>query len=230
MAWNMRGCGRTPNRLPSWYHSGQSEDLAVVIEHVRSRHPELPLFAVGISVGGNILCKHLGEQGMKGSNNIRAAVAVSVPLDLRGSAETLAHPSRRLYMEYLLRPLRARIREKSRRFPGLFTTEGLDSITTFHEFDARYTAPMHGFASVDEYWDRSSGLQYLDAITLPLLIITARDDPFLSPRCFPEKIATSSPLLSLETPDYGGHVGFIDTLSMHTTWLERRTIAFLAEH
>jgi predicted alpha/beta-fold hydrolase len=231
LAWNMRGCGGTPNSLPSWYHSGQSDDLAKVIEYARARHPELPLFAVGISVGGNILCKCLGEQKGIKAGDIRAAVAVSAPLDLRGSAETLAHPSRRIYMEYLLRPLRARIREKARRFPGLFTTEGLDSITTFREFDTRYTAPLHGFASVDDYWDSSSGLQYLKAITTPLLVLTARDDPFLSPTCLPEQLAADSGVVSLEAPEYGGHVGFIESIIMNSsTWLEHRVVTFIEEH
>jgi predicted alpha/beta-fold hydrolase len=227
LAWNMRGCGGKPNRLPSWYHSGQSKDLAAVLEHALTHHRELPLFAIGISVGGNILCKYLGEHGGANSSSIQAAIAVSAPLDLRGSAETLAHPSRRIYMEYLLRPLRARIREKAERFPGLFSTKGLETIATFHEFDARYTAPMHGFASVDEYWDSSSGLHYLHTIATPLLILTARDDPFLSPHCFPHHIASCSPILSLEVPDHGGHVGFINSLAMRETWLEQRALAFI---
>lgn len=230
LAWNMRGCGGVPNKLPSWYHSGKSDDLGAVLDHAHARHPTLPLFAIGISVGGNILCKYLGERAATQTGRVRAAIAVSAPLDLRGSAEVLAHPSRRLYMEYLLRPLRARMREKATRFPGLFSTDGLDSITTFHEFDARYTAPLHGFDSVDHYWDSSSGLRYLSAITTPLLIITARDDPFLSPSCFPERIANQSQLVTFEAPRHGGHVGFIDAITPRSTWLERRVVGFVDEH
>jgi len=182
---------------------------------------------VGVSIGGNILCKYLGEQGVSCRGVVEGAVAISVPLDLRGSAEVLARPSRRLYMEYLLRPLRARIREKAERFPELFTTEGLDDITTFHEFDARYTAPLHGFTSIDHYWDTCSGLRYLDGIQVPLLILTAQDDPFLSASCFPNHLAAQSPGISLETPKRGGHVGFFDSLRLHTTWLDQRTVSFI---
>ena len=227
LAWSMRGCGREPNRLATWYHSGKSDDLMAVISHARARYPDLDLFAVGISVGGNILCKLLGEYDNEGSHGITAGVAVSAPLDLRGSAETLAHPSRRLYMEYLLRPLRARIREKARRFPDLFSLDKLATIRSFHEFDARYTAPLHGFRSVDDYWDSCSGRHYLPAITTPLLILTAQDDPFLSPLCVPQEIAINSATLFLETPPHGGHVGFIDSLAMRTSWLERRVVDFI---
>lgn len=227
VAWNMRGCGNKPNRLPSWYHSGQSKDLTYVLEHIHSRYPAHALFCIGISIGGNILCKYLGEQAQVASKRIRAAVAVSTPLDLRGSAETLAKPSRRLYMEYLLRPLRARIREKARCFPHLFSTSGLNSIATFHEFDARYTAPLHGFTSIDHYWDTCSGMQYLAHINTPLLLLAANDDPFLSRSCFPDETVQSSPYIHVEIPEHGGHVGFITSLSMHTTWLEHRILDFI---
>lgn len=227
LAWNMRGCGATPNALPSWYHSGKSDDLAAVVDHVRAQHPTLKLFIIGVSIGGNILCKYLGELGASCRGGVEGAVAVSVPLDLRGSAEVLARPSRRLYMEYLLRPLRVRIREKARRFPNLFDTEGLDDIATFHEFDARYTAPLHGFTSVDHYWDTCSGLHYLEGIQVPLLILTAQDDPFLSASCFPTCLAAQSSVVSLESPPHGGHVGFVDTMRLHTTWLERRAVSFI---
>jgi len=228
VAWNMRGCGTTPNLLPSWYHSGKSDDLGAVVDHVHTEHPNLKLFIIGVSVSGNILCKYLGEQGRSCRGVIEGAIAISAPLDLRGSAEVLARPSRRPYMEYLLRPLRARIRQKAARFPDLFSTKGLADITTFHEFDARYTAPLHGFTSVDHYWDTCSGYRYLDGIQVPLLILTAQDDPFLSASCIPHRMAAQSYAISLETPKHGGHVGFIDTLPPRTTWLERRALTFIS--
>jgi predicted alpha/beta-fold hydrolase len=227
LTWNMRGCGGAPNYLPQWYHSGQSEDLAKVLEHARSQHPGLNLFAVGFSIGGNILCKYLGEAGASNRSLIKAAIAISSPLDLRGSAEILAKPSRRIYMEYLLRPLRARIREKAQLFPELFDTARLDAIRTFHEFDARYTAPIHGFKSVEHYYDECSGINYLKANQTPLLILSARDDPFLSAGCFPDELARDSELLCLEAPRFGGHVGFVEGLLMRRTWGEMRVVEFL---
>jgi predicted alpha/beta-fold hydrolase len=228
LAWNMRGCGRERNRLPTWYHSGQSSDLRMVVRHAREVRPTQRITLVGVSVGGNIVCKYLGEEGKNLAAAVQRAITISAPLDLRGSAETLARPSRAPYMRYLLRPLRSRIRDKAARFPSLFDVQGLDSIRNFYEFDRRFTAPMHGFASVEEYWNSCSGIRFLEHITIPTHIITASDDPFLSPECYPIKIARCSQLIFLETPRHGGHVGFIDSLNLSSTWLERRILEILA--
>lgn len=229
LAWNMRGCGTERNRLPTWYHSGQSEDLRSVIEHALAVHKG-PIVAVGFSVGGNILLKYLGEEANSVSQRLRAAVAISVPMDLAGSAAQLAEPRNSMYMGYLLKPLRARMAEKAARFPGLFDTAGLEKISTFREFDSRFTAPMHGFSSVEEYWERSSSLRFLGAIAIPTLAVSALDDPFLSPGCFPAEEARASRFVHLETPAHGGHVGFIKSFSLRSTWVEERAIQFLSPH
>jgi predicted alpha/beta-fold hydrolase len=227
LAWNMRGCGDTPNRLVPWYHSGQSCDLRLVVnEALEQHHGEIAL--IGFSVGGNITLKYLGEEGSSLTSRIKHAVVVSVPTDLRGSAEVLSRTRNRLYMEYLLRPLRRRMREKYSRFPGVFDIDALSSIKTFREFDERFTAPFHGFASVNQYWEQSSSRAYLASISVPTLAISALDDPFLSPSCFPFEIARNHRHLLLETPPHGGHVGFLDSFSLKTTWLEKRVASFLA--
>lgn len=228
LRWNMRGCGKLRNRLPTWYHSGQSEDLRNVVSHALEHHPG-ELVVVGISIGGNITLKYLGESGTSLSTRIRAAVAVSVPMDLKGSATELAKSKNRLYMRHLLRPLRARMREKALRFPGRFDISRLASIRTFHEFDALFTAPYHGFRSVDDYWERSSSKHFLSSIGIPTLLISAQDDPFLSPGCFPTEIARTRDNIFLEMPAYGGHVGFIHNLALRKTWLDRRILEFFRE-
>lgn len=226
LRWNMRGCGTQRNRLPTWYHSGQSEDLKHVVSQALGQHSG-ELVLVGISIGGNITLKYLGESATSLSPRIRAAVGVSVPIDLKGSAAELAKPKNALYMQYLLRPLRARMREKALRFPGRFDISRISSIRTFHEFDTLFTAPSHGFSSVDDYWERSSSKQFLTSINIPTLLISARDDPFLSPGCFPHEIALRANNILLESPAHGGHVGFIDGLKLKRTWLDRRIIEFL---
>lgn len=229
LAWNMRGCGTDRNRLKTWYHSGQSSDLRHVIEKALSCHKG-SIALVGFSVGGNITLKLLGEEGAGISSQIRAAVVISVPMDLAGSAEQLADPRNAIYMAYLLKPLRARILEKAASFPGEFDTSGLDAIRTFRDFDSRFTAPMHGFASVDEYWERSSSCHYISANTVPTLAVSAADDPFLSPGCFPSEFAQASKLFSLEVPKHGGHVGFFTGFSLKLSWAEQRAISFLEPH
>lgn len=227
LAWNMRGCGDTPNRLVPWYHSGQSSDLRLVVnEALEHHHGNIAL--IGFSIGGNITLKYLGEEGSFLAPRVKHAVAVSVPMDLRGCAETLSRRRNRLYMEYLLRPLRKRMREKFSRFPGVFDIAKLSSIKTFREFDERFTAPFHGFSSVEQYWELSSSRAYLPSISIPTLAISALDDPFLSPSCFPFDLARTHQHFVLETPLHGGHVGFLDSLSLKTTWLEKKVVSFLA--
>jgi predicted alpha/beta-fold hydrolase len=226
--WNMRGCGRHRNNLPTWYHSGFTDDLRAVVAHAANKLKRAQVSLIGISVGGNIVAKYLGEEGLAANKTIASAVIVSAPLDLESSAKTLAHPSRAIYMRYLLRPLRERIREKAHRFPDLFSTKGLDQIKNFYQFDQLYTAPYHGFNSVAEYWSLSSGIRYLADIRVPTLILSAKDDPFLGPECYPISIAQDNSHIILETPPHGGHVGFMESISSGRAWLERRAVGFLS--
>lgn len=227
LTWNMRGCGDMPNQLTTWYHSGKSEDLKAMISHaIPLSYQEIVL--VGFSVGGNITLKYLGEEGGRLPEKISRAVVISVPMDLQGSADVLAKRRNAMYMQYLLRPLRRRMRAKKERFHDQFDIRGLSRITTFHEFDRRFTAPFHGFSSVAEYWSSSSSINFLSTISIPTLAISALDDPFLSPSCFPHAIAAKHPMLFLDTPAHGGHVGFIDSLSLSMTWTEQRVVEFFA--
>lgn len=229
LTWNMRGCGDTPNRLVTWYHSGKSDDLrSIVTIATTMSYQEIGL--IGFSIGGNITLKYLGEVGSSAPSTISCAVAISVPIDLKGSALVLAKKRNAIYMQYLLRPLRRRMRQKKGMFPEHFDIQGLSTIRSFYEFDKRFTAPFHGFSSVEEYWDRCGAIRYLDAIKIPTLMLSALDDPFLSPSCFPHDIAHKHPHLFLETPPKGGHVGFIDSLSLGLSWAEARTAQFLHKH
>ena len=226
LAWNMRGCGDEPNKLVTWYHSGQSKDLRTIVSFADTLgYSEIAL--VGFSVGGNITLKYLGEGGRALQGKISRAVVISVPMDLAGAAAQLARPANAIYMQYLLRPLRARMRQKAKQFPNTFDLHGLASITSFHEFDTRFTAPFHGFSSVEEYWEQSSSLKYVDGVAIPTLAITAFDDPFLSRTCIADDVAQKLSFFTLEPSQHGGHVGFIETPRLTSTWSEQRTCSFL---
>lgn len=204
LAWNYRGCGGGPNRLFEDYHSGKSGDLRQVLAAVPARYAEIDL--IGFSIGGNITLKYLGEAPPE--RRVRRAAAVSVPCDLSGCAHHLARPGCRLYMENFLVSLRRKIRGKAARFPGRLDLKGLGRIGTFLEFDERYTAPINGFAGAEHYWRESSCLRVLEKIRLPVLLLNALDDPFLSPACHPRELAAGHEFLHLELSPAGGHVGF----------------------
>lgn len=225
LALNFRSCSGEPNRLPRSYHSGATEDLQVVVEAFGRDYDQLA--AVGFSLGGNLLLKYLGEEGANSA--IRSAVAVSVPCDLAGSADELAKPACRLYMWNFMRSLREKVRQKAARFPEQVPIEGLDSMRTFHEFDDRYTAPLHGFRDAEHYWASCSSRGFLADIRVPTLLLNAKDDPFLSEGCFPEDLCRDSAHVTLEMPDTGGHVGFLNGfLNGEQTYAETRALDFLS--
>jgi predicted alpha/beta-fold hydrolase len=231
IAWNCRGCSGEPNRQLRFYHSGASEDLAVVVDwalaHTEPKWSQVAL--VGFSLGGNMTLKYLGEQGGAVDPRIHAAVTFSVPCDLAGSSVRLAHWSNRLYMERFMKTLRAKVREKAERFPGRLDLTGLDAMRTFADFDDAYTAPLHGFADAADYWHTCGSIRFMDSIRVRSLLVNARDDPFLGGNCWPVGLAREHPHLYLETPTHGGHVGFVTRgAAASEYWSESRAAAFLS--
>lgn len=226
LAWNFRSCGGHMNHLPRFYHSGSTEDLRTVVQHVfeTSRYGSLALS--GFSMGGNLTMLYLGEEGNNLDSRIRGGISFSVPCDLAGSASMLALPSRKVYMQRFLKDLHAKMKEKAQRFPEVIDIDGFEQIRNFQQFDDRYTAPLHGFRDAEEYWAQASCLPRLADIRVPSLIVNAIDDPFLSPSCFPEKRTQLGDWVRLEAPRWGGHVGFVELARDGYYWSERRALKF----
>ena len=233
-AWNLRGCSGEPNRLARTYHSGVSDDLDAVVLRVldrpapgatRGRGGAEAVGLVGFSLGGNVTLKWLGERGDGADPRVVGAVGVSVPVDLGSSAVTMEHWSRRVYMARFLRSLRGKVEEKAARFPGVPDPAAIRGVRTFREFDGHVTAPLHGFDSADDYWARSSAKPLLGHVRTPTLLVQALDDPFLSPACYPYEAAARNPALTLLTPAWGGHVGFVERGGEF--WSETVTARFL---
>ena len=222
-ALNFRSCSGEPNRKALAYHSGATEDLEPVLQKLKAEYDSI--VAVGYSLGGNLLLKYLGEQGEHSS--ISAAVAISVPCDLKGSSEQLTALGNGIYMRRFLRSLRKKMEVKAALFPDEIDVSDFDWIKTFRQFDDRYTAPLHGFINAEDYWAKCNCLQFLPSITTPALIVNALDDPFLSKSCFPYERVESNPALSMITPKYGGHVGFAQK---GPYWSEQVTVQYLSAH
>jgi len=226
---NFRCCGGEINQGPLMYHSGDTNDLHSVVEFaIRQGYGRVVL--VGFSMGGNQVLKYLGEFPHRVPKEVRAAAVFSVPCDLTGAARELDRPKNRIYMRYFMKSLREKVRLKHRRYPEYYPLAGLERITTFAEFDNRYTAPVHGFASAKDYWRRASSLPFLGKIRIPTLMVNARNDSFLSGACFPVKLADQSANFHLETPAGGGHVGFTSPCGEKIYWSESRAAAFLSQH
>lgn len=203
---NFRGCSGEPNRLPRGYHSGETGDLGTVLQHLNSRGPQRPIYLVGISLGGNVLLKWLGEN--PDQHRVKKAIAISVPFELNTAALRLQTGASRLYQAHLLHKLRRSMHAKAGRIALPIDTGRLKSLTTFRQFDDQVTAPLHGFRDVDDYYQRSSSRQFIKHIRCPTLILQARNDPFMTPEAIPSSTELG-PNVQLEVSNSGGHVGFV---------------------
>lgn len=222
---HFRGCSGEPNRLARSYCAGCTEDLDHVVVQLHRREPDTPLAAVGYSLGGNMLLKWLGEQD--GPMPLRAAVAVSVPFLLERAARRMTEGLSRLYQRHLLRACKAGYRAKfATRDDAPVSLDELAAMRDFFAFDDRITAPLHGYAGVDDYYRRASCRAWLRDIETPTLILHALDDPFMTPDAVPETHELG-PGVRLELSPRGGHVGFVEGWGRY--WLEQRIPAFLAE-
>ncbi len=228
LAWNCRSCSGEMNRLPRFYHHGATEDLSAVVDHTLAkgyRHVAL----VGISMGGSMTLKYLGERADQLSPHIRVAAAFSVPCHLGSSAAALDKPANRFYLKRFLDKLGRKIRAKAVMFPETISANGFETITSFREFDNRYTAPLHGFADADDFYERASCMPHLHRIAIPTLLVNARNDPFLPEACYPIDVADRHDQLFLEMPPRGGHTGF--TLAGKTeNAMEESAFSFVHRH
>ena len=208
VAVNFRGCSGEPNLQYHSYHSGETKDLEAVINHILKTKHYTDIYIKGISLGGNVALKFLGERDHIPSQ-IKAAVAVSVPCSLYGSCIELHKFKNVLFHDNFKRFLVHRLKIKQLQFPDRITVAEINNIKTLKDFDDVYTSKAHGFKDALDYYEKSSSLQFLHNIKIPTLIINALNDSFLSPECYPVKDAKNNPNLYLEMPQHGGHVGFV---------------------
>ena len=230
---NFRGCSGESNRAPRFYHSGETEDVRFVIDLLRERFPARPLMAIGISLGGNVLLKYLGEQGAKRAAAVSAAVAISVPYDLSAGADALERGGMaKIYIRYFLRSLFAKVRAKKEVLANILDLDAVWASTTRREFDDAATAKLHGFVGAEDYYLKSSSNRFLQSIRVPTLLVHSRDDPFLPAAALPLPAIEANPFLTLVLTEGGGHVGFFEGgPPWHPTfWMEEQSAAFLAHH
>lgn len=225
-----RSCGKIPNRTKRLYHSGETEDARLVIDCLTAEHPLAQFFLVGVSLGGNVLLKYLGEGSERVPVNVTAAAAVSVPFDLSRSAAAINRGFSRVYQRFFLGTLKTKVGEKSKQFADLPSAQQLDGVRTMVEFDDLVTAPIHGFRNAEDYYTRSSALRFLAGIKVPTLLLSSYDDPFLPREVLAavSKEAETNSALHIEFHARGGHVGFIrGQLPWQADYyLEKRVIGF----
>ncbi|MEO8165133.1 MAG: hydrolase [Betaproteobacteria bacterium] len=223
---HFRGCSGEPNRLPRAYHSGDADEIAWILQRLRSLDRAAPLFAAGVSLGGNALLKWLARDGVSARAIVDAAAAVSAPVDLMTAGDLLGKGFNRFYGLHFLRTLKAKSLAKLERFPGLYDAAIVRRARTLREFDNVVTAPLHGFLDTDDYWRRASSKPELSRIAVPTLIVHARNDPFLPGHHLPD-VSEVSEHVTLDCPDGGGHTGFASgPFPGNLEWLPQRLLKF----
>ena len=226
-----RGCGTQPNRLLTAFHSGQTEDLAYFVQLLEERQSPEKLYAIGFSLGANVLLKYLAETP---DTPIQKAYAVSPPLDLAGCARRLKVGTGKFYQRYLLSGLHKMLKEKRCRFnmdDALQLNDGLvGGLRTIEAYDDRITAPLHGFGTKERYYKECSSGPLLGSITTPTTILSSIDDPFLDASQY-ERLPLLPESINLRVTQFGGHVGFIESVSSDRgliSWAEGQVLSYFA--
>ncbi|NJN42487.1 MAG: alpha/beta fold hydrolase [Flammeovirgaceae bacterium] len=222
VAWNYRGCSDEMNSQLRFYHSGATDDLSTLVDYI-SELEYTSIYLIGFSLGGNLTLKYLGEQGSSLNTKIQKTVAFSVPLNLHTSCLEISKPSNSVYTFRFLRSLKKKIMIKAKQRNDL-PVENLHRIKNLIDFDDAYTAPLHGFSSAIDYYTKCSSINFIDRIDIPTLIINAKNDPFLSPECYPK---SDNKNLALWFPEKGGHVGFTNFHRNGLYWSEDQALKFI---
>jgi len=240
---NFRSCARDardialrlPNRRPRLYHSGETGDLDFVVRVLKAREPTTPLYGVSFSLGGAVLLKWLGEAGA--ASAIRVAATISVPYDLAAASRFLERPVGRIYYGHFVSRLKSKSLDLLARFPretAHIDPERVRRARTFHEFDERLTAPLHGFASADDYYRRSSSLPFLARIAVPTLCLSSEDDPLIPGESAHRARDAAAPAahVRFDITPWGGHTGFVagDWPWRPRYWAEDAAIDWLRTH
>lgn len=224
VAMNFRGCSEELNRFYKSYHAGASDDLAELITHILSLKKYNKIALVGFSLGGNMLMKYLGEQRTRPSEII-GAVGVSVPCDLSGSLGAINRMRNFIYSKRFEINLKQHLFLRAERFPDHIDKKDISACNSLRDIDELYTSRAHGYKDAADYYQQTSAINFLETIEVPVLIVNALNDTFLSPECYPEDLAKNSENLYLETPSYGGHVGFVTAAGMY--YHEKRATEFI---
>jgi predicted alpha/beta-fold hydrolase len=225
---HFRGCSGEPNRLPRAYHSGDAEEIGWILRRLSSEASGAPLFAMGVSLGGNALLKWLGGDA-RAKDVLAAAAAVSAPVDLMAAGDALGRGFNLVYTRAFLSTMKKKGEQKLERFPGLFDGEAMRRARTLREFDDVVTAPLHGFRDTDDYWTRASAKPVLGRIGVPTLLLNARNDPFLPAAALPRPDEVSAHV-QCDFPGEGGHAAFVSgPFPGNLGWMPRRVTAFFAE-
>jgi predicted alpha/beta-fold hydrolase len=229
---NMRNCGGTEHLTPTLYCAALSQDVLAIVRHLQEVLHIPAIYAAGVSLGGNMLLKFLGESGERGGQFLQGAAVMSTPIDLASGARAIGERRNRFYEKYFLRRLVARMERKAVLFPGIVDLEKVRRLQSIWEFDDIVTAPHFGFGKAENYYRLASAAPLLRNIRVPTLMIQSMDDPLIPFECYSKSGVDQNPFLRLLVTSCGGHAGFIAGRrcgpDRDRYWAECRIVQFLS--
>ncbi|EIF29775.1 putative hydrolase of the alpha/beta-hydrolase fold [Burkholderia sp. Ch1-1] len=226
---HFRSCSGPMNRMPRFYHLADSNEVDWILRRLRAAHRG-PVVAAGVSLGGNVLLRWLGERREDAASVVSAAAAISTPIDVHAGGRALSQGFGLVYTRSFLKTLKQKAEQKLIQFPGLFDRDAMLASRTMYEFDNVVTAPLHGFRNTDEYWSTATTRPLLPHIQVPTLVLNARNDPFLPAEALPARHEVSA-AVELDQPRHGGHAGFMTgPFPGRIDWLSRRVFGYLERH
>ncbi len=226
LAWNCRSCSGEMNRAFRMYHHGDTEDISTVVQHALQTGDYDTIALVGYSMGGNITLKYAGTLGDQVPVQLKAAVAFSAPCDIAAGADVLDRWDNFIYKKRFLSALSHKMHQKAAAFPGTLDLTKLKEVRRWRDFDEHFSARICGFQNADDFHRQASAKNFIAGIRIPTLLVSAQNDPILTPACFPVDIARNHAFFHLELPEGGGHCGFLTRNDADFTWSERRALAF----
>ncbi|CAN7493185.1 alpha/beta fold hydrolase [Trinickia sp. LjRoot230] len=222
---HFRSCSGPLNLAPRFYHLADSDEVDWILRRLHEVHKG-PIVAVGVSLGGNVLLRWLGQRGSD-ATFIAAAAAISTPLDVHAGGRALSQGFALVYTMNFLKTLKKKALLKLEQYPGLFDRDTMLASRTMYDYDNVVTAPLHGFRNTEDYWTRATTRPLLPNIAVPTLVLNARNDPFLPSTALPTRAEVSA-VVELDQPEAGGHVGFMTgPFPGRINWLPRRVFSFL---
>ncbi len=227
LAWNCRSCSPEMNKRPRLYHHGEIEDIAELINHVLETQSYPEIYLSGFSMGGSINMKYLGVQGEKLDSRIKASANFSVPCDIKASVDSLELKKNIFFKTLFFSRLKHKIILKEKQFPGIVDIEKFDKVKTWYDMDEWFIAPINGFSSPKEFYEKASCKNFMEGINIPTLLVNAENDPIIPLPCSPIKLCQKHTQIYLERPKKGGHIGF--TTPEYKCWMEERIDDFFTK-
>jgi uncharacterized protein len=226
---NQRNCGGTEQLTPTLYNSGMSGDFRAVFEELAEKDGFQQVFFAGYSMGGNLLAKMAGEFGTAAPAQLRGVCVVCPSLDLAACADALEKKENFLYQRHFVRKLMTHYALKAEMFPQRYSKNGFGPIRTVREFDDEITAPAFGYRDAQEYYEAASAKRMIGNVRVPMLVITAQDDPFVPFEAISATGVEQNAAIEFLAPEHGGHCGFISRHSgAERYWAEARIVEFCA--